>query len=412
MKRSLVVAIVLAGWIDSVEAAPYVYVTNFGSSSPGPRATVSVIDAATDEVVADIPVGPFPEGVTVSPDGRTVYVANFDSTTLSVIDAATNTVRATIDGFVGPEGIAVSPDGQRLYVTNFTFPGKISVVDANTYEIVHTIDVGLFVPSALAISPDGHWLYATTRGSRDEQYPCNSVCLLPVFAIDTTIDHDITVRPSRYLGWSISIALSADGAHAFVPANPGHFSLWGLNLPNLRDQWTAQGLWYYVAVRPGSNFLYATTPSDISVIDAIDGSIVNTIPVSDASSASGLAITPDGAKVYVADAQTNSVVVVDANANVVSRRVIVGDAPSQIAIGPENPPFSPPPTQSPIPDCTGDCNRNDIVTIDEIIAAVQIALRQTFLLTCSACDRNHDGAVTIDELLAAVRAALNGCEPT
>jgi len=408
---SLVVPIVLVGWAGSTAAAPYVYVTNNGFASPAPPATVSVIDAAIDEVVTEIPVGPFPDGITVSPDGRSVYVANFDSTTLSVIDAATNTVRATIDGFVGPQRIAFTPDGQRFYVSNSTFPGTISVVDASTYEILYTIETGLFVPSALAISPDGKWLYATTRASRDEQYPCDEVCLLPVFAIDTTINHDIAIRPTRYLGWAISIAVTADGTRAFVPANPGHFSLWGLNLPNMRDAWTMQGLWYQVALRPGTSLLYATTPSDVTVIDANDGSIVDTIPVA-GTFLHGLAITPDGAKGYVADAETNSVAVIDANTNTVSRRVIVGDWPTQVAIGPANPPFSPAPRRTPTPACTGDCNRDGTVTVDELTGAVRIALRQANLYTCSACDRNRDGTVTIDELLTAVRGALNGCEPT
>jgi len=409
--RTMIVAVGLVAWVADATAAPYIYVTNNGFASPGPPSTVSVIDAAIDEIVTEIPVGPFPNGVTVSPDGRAVYVANSDSTTVSVIDAATNTVRTTIDGFVRPQRIAVSPDGQRFYVSNSSIPGRISVVDANTYELLHSVEIGLFVPAALATSPDGNWLYATTRASRDEQYPCEFVCLLPVFAIETPIHQDISVRPTRYLGWSISITVSADGSRAFVPADTGHVSLWGLNLPNLRDAWTTQGLqWNYVALRPGSNLLYATTPSDLTVVDANDGSIVDTIPVSDVSSAQSLAITPDGAKVYVADAQANSVVVVDANTNTVSRRVTVGDWPIHVAIGPANPPFPPPPTTSPIPRCPGDCNRDGTVTIDEVMGAVRIALRQANLVSCSACDRNHDGAVTIDELLGAVRNVLHGCE--
>src|SRR5712671_688732 len=66
------------------------YITNQSSS------TVSVIDTATDTVIATIPVDLTPFGVAVSPDGSKVYVTNISSNTVSVIDTATNTVSATI----------------------------------------------------------------------------------------------------------------------------------------------------------------------------------------------------------------------------------------------------------------------------------------------------------------------------
>src|SRR5437762_6569373 len=49
------------------------------------------------------------------------YVANADTNTVSVVDTASNTVLATIP--VGPIpfapiGIAITPDGTRVYVTN------------------------------------------------------------------------------------------------------------------------------------------------------------------------------------------------------------------------------------------------------------------------------------------------------
>ncbi len=64
----------------------------------------SVIDTATNTVIATIPVGVQPAGVAVSADGSKVYVANHrQAGTVSVIDTATNTVTATIPfGLTGP----------------------------------------------------------------------------------------------------------------------------------------------------------------------------------------------------------------------------------------------------------------------------------------------------------------------
>ena len=64
--------------------------------------------------------------------------------------------------------------------------------------------------------------------------------------------------------------------------------------------------------------------------------------------------------------------------------------------------------------CTGDCNGDGEVTVNEVIVGVNIALEITSVTTCTAFDANHDDTVTIDEILAAVNNALNGCwvQPT
>jgi YVTN family beta-propeller protein len=90
-----------------------VYVTNQGGSN-----TVSVINTATNTVVATIPVGIVPQLLAVTPDGTRVYVPNQGSDTVSVINTATNTVVATIAAGSQPVTAGVTPDGARVYVTN------------------------------------------------------------------------------------------------------------------------------------------------------------------------------------------------------------------------------------------------------------------------------------------------------
>jgi hypothetical protein len=69
---------------------------------------------------------------------------------------------------------------------------------------------------------------------------------------------------------------------------------------------------------------------------------------------------------------------------------------------------APPPTPSPAP-CVGDCGSDDVVTIDDLIRIVNIALGVYTVGSCPAADANNDGTVTIDELVRAVNAAFNGC---
>ncbi len=59
--------------------------------------------------------------------------------------------------------------------------------------------------------------------------------------------------------------------------------------------------------------------------------------------------------------------------------------------------------------CTGDCNGDGQVSVDEILSLVSNALGLQQRSICSAGDRNGDGEITIDEILIAIHNALNGC---
>jgi hypothetical protein len=65
--------------------------------------------------------------------------------------------------------------------------------------------------------------------------------------------------------------------------------------------------------------------------------------------------------------------------------------------------------------CTGDCDANGAVAINEVVTCVNVALGSPGGPSCAACDANNDGAVSIEELIQAVNNALGGCpdvEPT
>jgi YVTN family beta-propeller protein len=129
-------------------AAPFAYVTD----SRGSGQSVSVIDTASNTVVAIVPVAANAAGVAAN--GKHVYVAHILSPgTVSVIDTATNKVVATIPVGNGPIGVAITPDGTRAYVTNES-SNTVSVIDTNTNTVVATVKVGSF-PRQVAITPDG-----------------------------------------------------------------------------------------------------------------------------------------------------------------------------------------------------------------------------------------------------------------
>lgn len=100
---------------------------------------VSVIDTATNTVIATIPVGIFPYGVTVTPDGKKVYVTNrkgkivgfVNRNTVSVIDTSINTVTITVPVGNNQFEVAVTPDGSKVYMTNAD-DNTVSVIGIKT----------------------------------------------------------------------------------------------------------------------------------------------------------------------------------------------------------------------------------------------------------------------------------------
>ena len=77
-------------------------------------------------------------------------------------------------------------------------------------------------------------------------------------------------------------------------------------------------------------------------------------------------------------------------------------------------PGSPTRSHTPFPTltpfvCVGDCTGDGILTINELIVGVLIALDQATLTSCEAMDVNGDSRVTIDELIRAVDLAGAGC---
>jgi hypothetical protein len=61
------------------------------------------------------------------------------------------------------------------------------------------------------------------------------------------------------------------------------------------------------------------------------------------------------------------------------------------------------------PSCGGDCDANQLVTIDELIAAISIALGERPMQACGAADLDSDGYLAASDVIAAVNHALHGC---
>ncbi|HSQ03764.1 MAG TPA: beta-propeller fold lactonase family protein, partial [Burkholderiales bacterium] len=78
----------------------------------------------------------------ITPDGRTVWVANFLDDTLAVFDAQTLERVALLETERYAHGVDVSPDGHYVVATGFSSE-HVRVYDARTFALKSRIDVGL-----------------------------------------------------------------------------------------------------------------------------------------------------------------------------------------------------------------------------------------------------------------------------
>jgi YVTN family beta-propeller protein len=136
-------------------------------------AAMSVVDLATRQVVASVPVGPTPYTVQLAAGDRTAYVSSWGGDTVSMIDTATNTVRRTITVGTHPSAMAINPASHELYVAN-SDSDDVSVLNSLTGDVVRRIDLAPYPnapagssPNALTVSPDGRALYVANAGDND-----------------------------------------------------------------------------------------------------------------------------------------------------------------------------------------------------------------------------------------------------
>jgi YVTN family beta-propeller protein len=119
---------------------------------------VTVINRQSDEVVGTVKAGRRPRGIatSLSRDNQRVYVANMGSGSISIIDPSTNRVESEIPVRFGrdPEGIAVAKledESEVIFVANHG-SDNVSVLDAATYDELEGVKVGRG-PIAVAVDP-------------------------------------------------------------------------------------------------------------------------------------------------------------------------------------------------------------------------------------------------------------------
>jgi len=255
-----------------------------------------------------------PLGIAVTPDGTQAAVAtasNFASRALHFVDLATQTVVQTIpigNSFVG---LAFTADGNTLYVGGGADNNvKIFKRTNGTWAAGDIIAIASSAPQGLSLSPGGDKVYvALNRGHK-------------LGIIDTATKAVVQVPTGAF---PYSTAISADGRKVYV-------SNWGGRLPQAGDATDGSNP---VVVDPATGIANNGT---ISVFDTSANRVVKDIEVG--LHPSGMALSPDGSRLYVANANSDSISVIDTTRDAVDSTIDVrltdssplGSAPNAIAV--------------------------------------------------------------------------------
>jgi YVTN family beta-propeller protein len=226
-----------------------------------------------------------PVDLALSPDGETVFVKNLKG--IVILDVKSWRIRQELpyDQGGSMHGIAVSRDGRRVYLTMASGGLVQAIIDDNgKARWGRAVDMPKHsFPCGFALSADERWAYVALCIN-------NSVAIVDLAAGKVAAEVKVGVAP-------FDVALSPDGSTAYV-------SNWGGRAPGLLDR-KAKGAGADTLVDERGIPCSGT----VSRIDLAKRKVVAQADVG--LHPSGLARTADGSRLYVANANSDTVSVID-----------------------------------------------------------------------------------------------------
>jgi YVTN family beta-propeller protein len=247
-----------------------------------------IVDTENNKVIKKISVGDQPHSVVLSKDGQKAYVSNEWSANVSVIGLSAGKVIDTLKTGYGPAGLSLSADGKVLYAVN-SYSSDVSVIDLGTKEEINRIPAGNN-PTGAKLSPDGKFLFVTSRRVVPAPYGEPLVSEL-------TVINDSSRRISEYK--KIESAYMMENI-AFTP----HGDLGFVTLIRPKN--------YVPAIQVEQGWMMT---HGFGVVETGKGGKVTELlldePDSYYSDPFGIAITPDGKKAFISSSGADYISAID-----------------------------------------------------------------------------------------------------
>ncbi len=318
--------------------------------------------------------------IAITAEGKTVLAVNPDSNTLTLVDTAQQVKRVEIAVGTAPHAVAVDHAAQRAYVTN-KGSDSVSVVDLGALAVIAEVHVGNR-PVGVAVSPDSNLLAVAEMGNDTVRLlnlpDLSTLAVVPVpdrpYGLAFTPDQRLLIThllsgqvsvlsissltATGITTWqnvapAPSVVVNASGTRAYLPQTMAnglglntqfdttvfpkvsvlnletnaHQTSEHISLPE-KDQ--PVGLpWDVALARDGSELWVVNAGSnDVSVLDLGDPTRVRRVAHLRASdNPRGIVVSPDGTTVYVNNVLAGTVSVIDAKTYTVSAEIPVTDIP-------------------------------------------------------------------------------------
>jgi len=294
---------------------------------------VHLIDPATDTVIAEIAGIEANHGAAAAPDGSRLYVTNEAESTLDVVDVPSLKVTARIPLSGHPNNLSISNDGRRVYIAIAQAPGAVDVVDTGSKTRAKTIP----------IEGSGHNTFVTPDG---KYAIAGSVAGRTLTVIDTATEEPAWmmrfeggVRPMAFEkkadGSTGRMFVQISDVHGFAVVDfAAHKEITRVTLPDPPGvQKNTSGIQgspsHGIGITPDGKTLWATSKwyHYVAAYSMPDLKLLGTVTVG--HHPDWLTFSPDSRKVYVACAGSNVVSVVDVAGMKEIRQIPVGQVPKR-----------------------------------------------------------------------------------
>ena len=305
-------------------------------------------------------------GLAISSDSKIVYVSGGQENKIYLFELATGKSMGVIDcsatdsgidytnGYIGD--MVLNKAGDKLYALD-QIGFRLIVIDIPTGKIVSNTKVGRY-PFGIALSPNEQMVYVANVGMYEYKY---------VEDIDpkNPSAKALAFPPYKYLSSESNKGIITEGVSVpglGDPQSPEAFSIWAVNISNttkpvvtakiktgfqigeILEGIPAVGGSSPNSVVANANFVFVSNGNNdcVSVIDVNTNKLVKNIMLNPEPKLKnlrgiipfGLALSPDGNTLYVAESGINAVAVVDIKSLQVVGHFPTGWFPSKLAVSP------------------------------------------------------------------------------
>lgn len=338
------------GGVFSPDSSTFYLLEESHGQVPGYIYPISLTTGRTPQVGAPLAVGQLPSFLAISPDGKTLAVANANGQ-ISVVNLTSFSITNSLNINADPTWLSFMNNQDLLITTDY--PSELIKLDITTGQTIDEIQL-TYQPDYFTIGTN-NTLYVISDNSKGIVYSISKFSSpiaigagvnpsviagkvgQPVWVVDDGNSTASLLNPNNTLKLKAQICLnpvdateSPSGTYLYVLCNPPGGAPGILERISTSGQTTAIEVGHVptsVAVTPDDSKIYVSNALDnnVDVISASTFSIIATVTVG--GYPTQLTVLPDSAYVYVLNSADNTLSKINASNEKVTATITVGSSP-------------------------------------------------------------------------------------